>query len=317
MVKQTEADNRIRFRLLSNGLDFIMEAVNRLTGATHRDYKYAILHLCSGIELILKERLRREHLLLIAEKPQELTQSAYESGDFRSVSLRDCLDRLKNCGVHLEDKDRKILLDFRKRRNRIEHLDMEDTVEAIKSSTATVLNIIFGFIHKELDSAKLGQNDQHTLEKIHQGLFELRDFVKARMKEIKPELQKAQELDVVFTCPWCFQNAAVLDDGLKCLFCRYEAPSQDAAEAYILRVLRQRKDRKGIYRDAWPQHTCPECGVEAMVEKGEGGFLCFQCGASWKGGSLQRCERCNEFYEPVTEDMIICGDCFDDWMSRD
>src|SRR2546426_9855541 len=57
---QTDPD-QVHFTLLENGLDFVWSAVEHLSVATSkRELKYALLHLVSGIELILKERLRRE-----------------------------------------------------------------------------------------------------------------------------------------------------------------------------------------------------------------------------------------------------------------
>ena len=240
---------------------------------------------------------------------------SYKSGSFKSVSFDECIERIRNCGVKLENKVVDKLKAYRNERNRIEHFDMEDTVEAIKSSTATVLSIVYDFIYTELAPDRLDQKDRDTLEDIHQGLFALQGFVKARMDEIKPELQQTEA--AVVKCPRCFQNAAVLDDGLKCLFCRYTADGEEAAEYYLSDVLGHSRYEAAKYGVIWPRYRCPECWSEALVETGKDEFHCFQCGESWKDGTLQRCERCNEFYEPVTEDMITCGDCFDDLMSRD
>lgn len=54
----------ITLDLLDNGIDYILEAVrplflNRLE--SQHLLKYSILHLYSGIELLLKEKLRQEH----------------------------------------------------------------------------------------------------------------------------------------------------------------------------------------------------------------------------------------------------------------
>lgn len=52
----------IHFELLENGLDFLLSGIEYLArGKEKRDIKYGVLHTVSGVELILKERLRREH----------------------------------------------------------------------------------------------------------------------------------------------------------------------------------------------------------------------------------------------------------------
>jgi hypothetical protein len=68
-------EHEITFTPLENGLDFILRALEYLADdPTKRDLKYAVLHLHSGVELILKERLRREHWSLVFEKPEEASK---------------------------------------------------------------------------------------------------------------------------------------------------------------------------------------------------------------------------------------------------
>ncbi|HWB98353.1 MAG TPA: hypothetical protein VG672_16685 [Bryobacteraceae bacterium] len=69
--------NDFEFSLLENGLDFLLSSLEHLTAAStstvvktgkassnvlppdqKRHLKYALLHLCSSIELIFKERLQ-------------------------------------------------------------------------------------------------------------------------------------------------------------------------------------------------------------------------------------------------------------------
>lgn len=61
-VASTETRD-LAFDLLENGLDFVVEALERLTkrSVQDRDLKYGVLHLGAGIELVLKERLRLAH----------------------------------------------------------------------------------------------------------------------------------------------------------------------------------------------------------------------------------------------------------------
>ena len=68
-VSQSEA---LEYTLLENGLDFISSALKHLKNQpTKRELKYAVLHLSAGIELILKERLKREHWSLVFDKPAD------------------------------------------------------------------------------------------------------------------------------------------------------------------------------------------------------------------------------------------------------
>ena len=72
-------DKTVNFTLLENGLDFIWSAVEHLgVASTKRDLKYATLHLVSGIELVLKERVRREDWSLLFPDPSKPTQKSTE-----------------------------------------------------------------------------------------------------------------------------------------------------------------------------------------------------------------------------------------------
>jgi hypothetical protein len=66
-------DTDFQYTLLENGLDFVHSCLGHLNaaqeakevGAQKRHLKYALIHLCSGIELVLKERLRQEDWKLV------------------------------------------------------------------------------------------------------------------------------------------------------------------------------------------------------------------------------------------------------------
>jgi len=101
----------ITFTPLENGLDFILRALGYLADdpTTKQDLKYAVLHSHSGVELILKERLRREHWSLVFEKPEEASKEKYESGKFISVQWKTCLNRLHEiCEVEIDEAQRKV-----------------------------------------------------------------------------------------------------------------------------------------------------------------------------------------------------------------
>src|SRR5436189_30259 len=64
----------LKLDLLENGIDFIRSGIENHFGQDESDSsarKYAVLHLFSGVLLILKERLRREHPSLIFEKVED------------------------------------------------------------------------------------------------------------------------------------------------------------------------------------------------------------------------------------------------------
>jgi len=87
---------KIELNLLDNGLDFIIEGLKPTTRLWGYDkvesvWKYSVLNIFSGIELILKERLRREHWSLIFED----VSNANEQKLLYPTKIRSCLKNKK------------------------------------------------------------------------------------------------------------------------------------------------------------------------------------------------------------------------------
>ena len=85
-------ESEFKFSLLENGLDFLLSSLEHLTAASaipsskvnevvqaveqKRHLKCALLHLCSSIELIFKERLRQEHWSLVFKDVSKASRAA-------------------------------------------------------------------------------------------------------------------------------------------------------------------------------------------------------------------------------------------------
>jgi hypothetical protein len=70
------------------------------------DLKYAVLHLGSGIELVLKERVRREDWKLLFRNVEKADEKLYESGNFSNINLHECLNRLEDAGMDIAPESR-------------------------------------------------------------------------------------------------------------------------------------------------------------------------------------------------------------------
>jgi hypothetical protein len=98
----------LQFELLENGLDFIASGLNYIVRATTKgDLKYGVLHLASGIELVLKERRRQEDWSLVFKDIDDADEERYKAGDFRSVDHQECLKRLEEeCGIEISRENK-------------------------------------------------------------------------------------------------------------------------------------------------------------------------------------------------------------------
>jgi hypothetical protein len=305
----------VNFTPLENGLDFILRALEYLDGKpTKRDLKYAVLHLHSGIEIILKERLRREHWSLIFEKPEDATKEKYETGDFFSVSWNTCLKRLGGiCEIEISEQDINALNKLKNKRNRLEHFGIVDNEYAVKASTVPALTFVNDFINGEIGQESMTDNEQHLLHLIREGLSGFTDFVNKRMQIIKADLESFE--GSVVTCPDCSQDTWTIDAELKCLFCGHQQLELESAiNEFVENVLGI--DWHSIARGAdSPVYQCPGCGMETLVDVSSNQrlekprFICFSCGNNWAWGGLEFCGGCGQPFEP--NGMAVCDDCFD------
>ena len=287
------SDGTVRFSLLENGIDFVLSALEHVAGApSNRDLKYAVLHLSSGIELILKEKLIREHWTLVFDRIENASLSKFRNGDFNSVTFENCIQRLSGiCGVELDGNVRKNLKNFRDRRNRMEHFQFDESVEAIKSSCSVVLVFLYDFIHKELSPTT---DIEDEINQILSYLREFDGFVKERMKSVRKET--SDSYSPVKTCPRCLQQAVTIDGGeVECHFCRYSAEAESAADEYVSEVIGLSSYETVKDGGEWPVYSCPECGNTALVHE-DGDFTCFGCGEHWTESTMRFCGSCGEPY---------------------
>jgi hypothetical protein len=147
----------VKFDLLENGLDFINEAVEIIKAdKDHRKLKYSVIHLSSGVELVLKEVIRNKDWRLLFQELSEATVPRLQSGDFESVRYKRLLVRLESeCKIKFSEEEKKSLDELRIKRNKIEHFKVSERVSDIKKISSKVLNIIIKFIDENIDIGKV------------------------------------------------------------------------------------------------------------------------------------------------------------------
>jgi hypothetical protein len=328
------------YTLLENGLDFVLSSLDYLTQASgastdnaaaarqaksnndqKRYLKYALLHLCSGVELIFKERLRQENWELVFADRDEADKDEYEAGDFRSVDFKEAQRRLKQeCGIKFTRRQTADLRNFRRRRNQVEHFGAEDTLLAVQSSTTQMVSFLIDFVEQAFDVDGLVEEDA-LLSEVRAKLGNCRAVVNDRLTLIQSDIKKRF---AVVHCSSCRQKAMSADGGTaKCLFCHFSADADAAAEEYVETILGY-PSRYEVERDGgeWPVRTCNECGSDTFVaavpsDSDTDIFYCFNCGTSYHPGEAELCHDCGRYY-PHGEDAgsHICSKCFKAMLDR-
>lgn len=308
---------RVELPLLENGLDFLVSAVDHLAGEpTQRHLKYALLHLASGIELVLKERLRRHDPAQLYQRPEKFDDADFVAGNFQSANSKETVKRLVDlAGVAISDADRTQLHLLRDKRNRVEHFGLDDIVESVSAITARTLGFALDFIASELDAASLSSEATDQLQDIRERLPHLQDFVADRWKRIAKEVRDAST--AVVGCAHCGEEASVLDEGASCRFCGYAVGAHEAADEYANVVVGVSHYQTVHDGGDWVVSTCPECDNETLVDRGLTGdmapgvrWACFSCGEQWRESELGPCDICGGWTSAGEGEMGVCGDCF-------
>lgn len=254
--------------LSHNALDYLLSAVEHLEQRTERSLKYSILHLFAGIELLLKERLRREHWSLIFQDINQASQNRLASGDFKSVDFHTCTARLAEiANVPLTKPQLNHLDSLRQLRNRIQHFHTTIGQNDATSRLAQGTNIAIHFITNEM--ADLNASHKPELDRLHEALANFNEYVTCRTAEIGDNLKS---FACTVWCPRCDQNTLGLGNGNPlCPFCGFTDEPFEAMAAAA--------------GDAVVGH-CPDCGGpmgeycysddDEVFEM----FICFSCGTS-------------------------------------
>ncbi len=141
----------IQFDLLSNAMDSVSYAVELLAWPDiqndERRMKQAILSISQGVELLLKERLRRVHPAFMFEDVDK-----YPSLDARTIGAERALARLKSvANIQVRDSDKQLVRDLKRTRNAIEHAEWHTTLAEAKAIVGPALSFAIDFAKTHLD----------------------------------------------------------------------------------------------------------------------------------------------------------------------
>lgn len=258
--------------LLENGIDFIRSGVEDYfvrDDADARSHKYALLHIFAGVQLILKERLRREHASLIFVKVEDAGND-----DRPTVGLDATISRLQSCaGLALDAKDVKLLTDVRRVRNRLEHYSVKISLTQTQYWVGRLCEFVYFFLRDQLDT---------ELWRL------LPDGVSRRLEQL--------------------QGIAARLDSERVEEWRERArPYRRMSVAQQKELLRRTESHPKDNPNAEELHHCPECGETAVVGVADDMAVCTnrKCRQVLEAG---RCRRC-EALVVGSSDASLCETC--------
>lgn len=211
--------SKLLLNLLENAYDYLNSSLEYVVRAKSTDsqrlWKFAILHIAFCIELMLKERLRRAHELLIyatIDKYKPITRET------KTAPWNVLIERIKYV---LGDRFEKIdagRLDLAQRlRNQILHYDVELEFPTVYQDFANLLNFVRE-LHKEIRESEEETLHQHVNHELLQeeialsdaffedivyfnGIFmskESRDDIVEEQKQVKLIIEGTEYLRITF-----------------------------------------------------------------------------------------------------------------------
>lgn len=294
------------FPVVRNGMDYLVSVMECLTPPTQaRDAKYAVLHVQAATEVLIKWPLIQHDWRLVVLPDEETgaicDEATFHRGDFRSINLQPAIKLLKEeLGIVVPGRAKRAISRLSNSRNRLQHLGMSGSFEAVQTSAAKVLDFLLDFIRDHLRDYLDADDTAHVdiqMRRVRQDLNRIQSLIDTRMARIRSTLSEAAGWAV--ECPDCGQDAMVINDEARtvsCQFCHaaWKKP-EEAAGDYAWGVLKlsdyiQLKDG-GMP----PVRECPECETRSLVPgavttKTEEcpTALCFACGESFD--NLVECE---------------------------
>lgn len=162
---------QIEFDLLTNAEDSIRVAIDNLSYQEEsndaRRLKQAIRDVAHGVELLLKEKLRRVHPVLIWENIDK-----FPNLGARTVTVDTAISRLSRIGgLQFDAKDVELITSLRDTRNAIEHYAWKTTKREAERVIGETLGFAVYFAKEELGVDFLGYAEHRngTVETLMEG----------------------------------------------------------------------------------------------------------------------------------------------------
>ncbi len=297
--------------IVNNGFDFFRKSLAEIDA----EPKFSVIHFFAAVELFLKARLMAEHWSLVVSK--DPNWDSFERGDFKSVTLDECLDRLaKVARSPVSVDDTKRFKQLAKHRNKIVHFHHElDGAKAAQTRQAVAAELCSAwrslFVLLTQSWAAVFKPHLAALKQLDKQMRKYREYLQAIYDGQREALhQQAQQGQRIQTCPSCGFDADHFDEILpglnkhSCSVCHYQTTTLDTTCPACDKVLSI--DDCGFA-------TCPHC--DHVIEPQELASHIWDRQASdkdnWESGYPAHCTDCDDYQTVVPFAVgVICASCF-------
>jgi hypothetical protein len=222
----------LKFNILENAIDSFQQGIIFAfkDRPTQSDLKLSVLLIAQSVELLLKERLKREHWSLIFSKVDQAGNL-----NAHTVTIDEAIKRLDQIAhVKLDDDERDTISLFADIRNRIQHYEIEITFEEVLGKAHAAIAFITRFLKDEFEDdirEYLDKEEVQKLLEIEDAIGHLQQLAQENIERMRleneprrPKDQMNWQFDVI-GCPHCWQDYYVFSpdsDISQCQLCKYE-----------------------------------------------------------------------------------------------
>lgn len=258
--------------VVRNAFDFL----NRSIEEVEAQPKYSVIHFWSAIELLFKARLLVEHWTLVVADPGSVNRHDFESGNFRSISYGDAVQRIANVlNEQVPTRHQRVFDQLRDHRNKLIHFS-HPQYSATPVSPATIQEVVAEqslgwYLLADLLRGKWRDCFSRFNDEVVAFEKRLKDkghFLRGKYATLKDSIEKQKSRGtVVHGCPVCTFESAIErsnNEGLvdlKCLVC------DDVR--IVLKLDCPRCSELILYEDL--SGTCAKCmhrvDVDSLIEK--------------------------------------------------
>jgi hypothetical protein len=227
-------------RVTDNAVDFLAQSLAEL----EKSPKYSVINFCSAIELFLKAKLMLEHWALIVDEPAQASHGRFISGNFKSVSMEESIERLQNiANVRIPAEGQRSFSEVRKHRNKMVHFFHHDYTEATNETIKA-----WFYLHKLLTRDWKSDFDsyQSRIAELHELVSDNRNYLQTKYNALLPGIEKGKQRGIVLS---------------RCKFCGFEAVTRKTLLANLESAVCLVCESTSNYL----RETCPDCGQSVFI----------------------------------------------------
>ena len=306
--------------LVDNAFNFLEKAGKEF----EQEPKYSVIHFYAALELFLKARLLHEHWTLILTKPDIADLTAFQKGDFQSVSLKETQKRLNSILQRgLTEDELKCFLDLGDHRNRMVHFFHQGQYvkkSAIEKIVSQQCRAWF-YLHRILTQKWKSEftDYQSKAAFYNKEMHRRRQYLAEKFKQLTNDISSANKQGETFhECPSCGYralNEEATDVSIltfQCLVC-------DFTENGIKIECSSCHSKQTLIGKPW--HKCTSCGHKFSNDEVKKTLLYWHVltKENMCEGYEANCSNCQS-YHPVAllpNNEWMCSSCFARFESND